>query len=400
MSAVALLLPLKGRPLHTLRFLWHANRQRLPHRIVVLDGQVESAIADRLAKPHALFPALDIDYVRCPDDRTYQHYFDKMAAGCARLQTPYAMLCDNDDFVVDAGVAHAVDFLERHRDYAGISGGVAGFSLHRDGVLPNVAGVIQSLGALYHDGYVAADYAAPRLADRVRQHFARGYSLFYSVFRTEALATVLRDSAAIGFSDLRAAETFFGARMKTLGKCGIDRRVISYVRQGGTSGGSANVWTADDLRGAGPRAMEVARCLHALAGPIAAADSCDLAEVKAELRQLFADKLAAEAPSAAISDAPPQRWRDRAWVAAGTMLPAGVIAVRRRLLRRRARAEIAGAMIDHGATAAEVASARQALIAIEACLERPEFPAFLRRHAPDLLGRAGIVSRPAGRVAA
>jgi len=366
----------------------------------VLDGQAEPAIADRLTKPHSLFPALDIDYVRCPDDRTYQHYFDKMAAGCARLRTPYAMLCDNDDFVVAAGVAYAVDFLERHRDYAGLSGGVAGFALHRDGDLPDVAGVIQSLGALYHDGYVAADYAAARLGDRVQQHFARGYSLFYSVFRTEALATVLRDSAAIGFSDLRAAETFFGARMKTLGKCGIDRRVISYVRQGGTSGGSAHVWTVDDLRGVGPRAMEVARCLHALAGPIAAADDRDLLVAEEEAVQLFADKLAAETPTAATAAAPSPRWYDGVWAAARTMLPAGAIALRRRLLRRRARADIAAAMLDHGATASDVLAARQALIAIEACLERPDFPAFLRRHAPDLIDRAEVVPHCVGRVAA
>lgn len=399
MSALTIVLPLKGRPLHTMRFFWHANRQRLPHRIVVLDGEVKPAIAERLAPPHALFPALDIDYVRCPDDRTYQHYFDKMAAGAARVRTPYAMLCDNDDFIAGAGAAYALDFLESHRDFIGVSGGVAGFSLHRNGKLPDVAGVMRSLGPLYHDGYTAADYVDARLGDRVRRHFARGYSIYYSVFRAEALATTLGESAAIGFSDLRAAETFFGARMKTLGKCAIDRRVISYVRQGGTSGGSATVWTVDDLRGTGPRAMEVARCLHALAGPIAAADDRDLAEVKAMLRALFADKLAAETPDAVAAEASPPRWRDGVRAAARTMLPAGLIALRRRILRRRAYAGIAAAMIEHGATADDVAAARQDLNAIEASLEGPEFPAFLRRHAPELLA-ASAAPGGNGRIAA
>jgi glycosyltransferase domain-containing protein len=378
MTALTLVLPLKGRCLHTMRFFWHANRQRLPWRIVVADGQVEPGIAARLAPPHALFPELDIDYLPCPDDRTYQHYFDKLAAVVGRVTTPYAMLCDNDDFLVQTGVESCIAFLNDNPDYAGVSGGVAGFALHPDPALSKVAGVIRSLGSLYHDGYLADDYDAPELSARVRRNFAGGYLLYYSVFRTEVVATVLNDIARLGLSDLKAAETFFGARVKTLGKCRLDRSIISYVRQAGTSGGGPDVWTVEDVRGTGPRAAEVQRCLTTLARPIAAADVVDEQIIAGLLRELFVSKLMAEVQEKSrVAVTPRQIWRDGLREAAKSMMPRGARDFRRQVLRHKAHEEISAAM-----------------------LEGPDFPAFLREHARDLLEQeSGPAATGAARVA-
>lgn len=373
MTALTLVLPLKGRRRHTMRFFWHANRQRLPYRIIVADGQVEEGIAARLSPPHALFPALEIDYRRCPDDISYRHYFDKLAAAVARVTTPYAMLCDNDDFIVPSGVEACITFLDGHPDYAGISGGVAGFTLHPDEALPHVAGVIRSLGSTYNDGYAAADYAEPDIVARVARNFARGYSIYYSVFRTEVLTAVLREMAAIGFSDLKAAETFFGARVKMLGKCRLDRRVISYVRQSGTSGGAPDVWAVDDVSGDGARSAEVQRCL-------AIFDD----EIAATLRGLFIGKLGAEAASRAVV-APPD-WRDGLRRLAKAIAPRGMIEIRRRMLRRGARDEIAQSMRTHGAVPADVTRVLSEIRDIEMTLEGTELPAFMRQHAADLAG--------------
>jgi len=387
-TALTLIMPLKGRRLHTMRFFWHANRQRLPYRIVVADGQVEPEISERLARPHALFPALDIDYVRCPDDVTYQHYFDKLAAAAKRVTTPYAMLCDNDDFVVEAGVESCIAFLNGHPDYAGVSGGIAGFALHPDPELPKVAGVLRSLGSMYHDGYRAAAYDAPQMAVRVCANFARGYSLYYSVFRTEVLAAVLGDIAEIGFTDLKAVETFFGARVKTLGHCRLDRRMIAYVRQSGTSGGAPDIWTLDDARGTGARAAEVRRCLMALARPIAAADGGDEAAVAGLLREFFIAKLTAETQEKAETAAALRHGRhDGLLATVRSMVPRGALDFRRQLLRQKAHSEIAASMRAHGATPDDVTRVQREIGAIEATLKGADFPVFLREHASDLLAR-------------
>ena len=399
MTALTLIMPMKGRRLHTMRFFWHANRQRLPYRIVVADGQVEPEISERLARPHALFPALDIDYVRCPDDVTYQHYFDKLAAAAKRVTTPYAMLCDNDDFVVEAGVESCIAFLKGTPEYAGVSGGIAGFALHPDPALPKVAGTIRSLGSLYNNGYLAADYDAPDLLARVRQNFTLGYSLYYSVFRADVLAAVLRDIAVLGLGDLKAVETFFGARVKTLGKCRLDRRTVSYVRQAGTSGGAPDFWTVDDVRGTGHRAAEVQRCLTALACPIAG-DS-DARFVAGLLRELFISKQMAQFQETSRMAATPRHvWRDGLREAAKSMVPKGARDFRRHVLRRKAHDEIGTAMLAHGAAPSDAIRVQQEIRTIEATLEGPDFPAFVHEHARDLVDRdAGPAAVPARKVA-
>ena len=49
-------MPLRGRPLFTLRFLWHANRARLPYRFIIADGQVRPRLAAILDKIFAAQP--------------------------------------------------------------------------------------------------------------------------------------------------------------------------------------------------------------------------------------------------------------------------------------------------------------------------------------------------------
>jgi hypothetical protein len=44
---LTIVMPLKGRHLFTFRFLWHANRMRLPYRFLIADGQVNEAVAQR-----------------------------------------------------------------------------------------------------------------------------------------------------------------------------------------------------------------------------------------------------------------------------------------------------------------------------------------------------------------
>lgn len=83
-SLLTVLLPLKGRHLHTLRILAHANSARLPYHFLIADGEVEPTIARLLNNSRAIFPHLAIEYVRYQDDRGYGDYFRKMADAVGR----------------------------------------------------------------------------------------------------------------------------------------------------------------------------------------------------------------------------------------------------------------------------------------------------------------------------
>jgi glycosyltransferase domain-containing protein len=387
MTDLTILLPLKGRHLHTLRFLAHADGARLPYRFLIADGQVDPTIASILDNARSVFPHLDIDYVRYADDRCYGDYFRKLADAAGRVRTRYMMQADNDDFLVRSGIDRCMAFLDANGDYASYGGGVGGFSLHPDaGALAKLTGVIQSLGSQYHGQYVHQDYTSPSAATRVRQSFAADYALFYSVFRAPALATICREAAEIDFGDLRAHETFLGARAKSLGKSRCDRGVMSYIRQRGTSQAAANMW--GDMTAEVPEG-EIVAFTDLVARIAADADGIDAAAFAAELRQLYTGIWQAELDERRRLQRNAEHAGQRRHAVREVLLslvPTRAVALRRQWLRRAARQSIVNDLRRHGAPDDYVSTFRDELTAIEALLEGPGFGEFVRRHAPGLLG--------------
>jgi len=228
---LTIVLPLRGRHLFTLRFLWHANKARLPYRILIADGQVNEALARHIENSRETFPNLDIDYVRYPDDTGYSRYFAKMADALGRVRTPYAMLADNDDFLGINGIEQALDFLDSNPDHVGALGQPVGFAAYSGFDAPG-GGVYGRLNRLRT--YPSRPSAASSIVERLRQG---GLSLliYYSVYRTEALATLWREDREIDFSDLMLHETYHAMRSLTLGKVRANAATITYYSQIGTS---------------------------------------------------------------------------------------------------------------------------------------------------------------------
>ena len=228
---LTIVLPLRGRHMFTLRFLWHANQARLPYRILIADGQVDEAVGRCIENSRQNFPNLDVEYMRYPDDTGYRRYFAKMADAMQRVRTPYAMLADNDDFLGVSGIEQALDFLEANPDYIAALGQPVGFSSYSGFGAPG-GGVHGRLNRLRT--YPPKDGSARSVADRLRQG---GLSLliYYSVYRTEALATLWREDSEIDFSDLMLHETYHAMRTLTLGRVCTNKATITYFSQIGTS---------------------------------------------------------------------------------------------------------------------------------------------------------------------
>lgn len=229
---LTIVLPLRGRHLFTLRFLWHANKARVPYRILIADGMVHPLLARILENSRESFPRLDIEYVRYPDDTDFRRFYAKMSDAVARVRTPYAMLVDNDDFLSPGGIDAAVAYLDANSDYVCASGRVAGFSAYSglDNPSAGVRGRLDRLCAYFP----SEDVTSSSAADRVRQA-ALELWIYYSVIRTDALATVQRELAELDFSDLQIHEAFHVMRVLTLGKARADQSTVSYLRQYGTS---------------------------------------------------------------------------------------------------------------------------------------------------------------------
>jgi glycosyltransferase domain-containing protein len=408
-SRLTILLPLKGRPLHTLRFFWDAARRRLPYRFVVGDGEVHPAIAAVFERARTVFPHVDVDYVRFPDDVSFSHFFVKMATIADMVRTPYVMQIDNDDFLVRSGLEHSMEFLDRNPDFVSHGGGIGGFSIDPAGAaLPKVVGAPEHLTFRYGENYVPRDLSEPLAAERVRDGFKR-YAIYYHVFRTDVLAKVLAEIRTLDFSDLELHETYFCMRALTLGKSRLDGTTMSYFRQIGTSSATAHRgydWVGHLLRSRFTADFDA--MVETIAIAIAKADGCDSKAAAESLRNLYGEKLRADLrvwygrrPYQPRSRYHPislakvalrslalgwtlelYRRRKAAW----RLDPA-----RRDAQYRAERTELLNELSRHGATASYVAAFAQEWSAIEASLDEPSFLAFLRAQAPELLDNAAVL---------
>jgi glycosyltransferase domain-containing protein len=233
---LTIVLPLKGRHLFTLRFLWHANKARLPYRFLIADGEVHPELAKLLEHSRKTFPDLDIEYIRYPDDVDFKRYYAKMADALERVRTPYVKVVDNDDFLAPAGLECCTDFLDAHSDYICCSGGIGGFSLRtsqRDS-FDIVTGAVNKLTYRFspHDRYI--DLNATSATERVLAGLRNTWS-HYAIFRAPILALIWKEIIEINSTNLQLAERFLTMRALTIGKARSDPSFFSYLRQHWTS---------------------------------------------------------------------------------------------------------------------------------------------------------------------
>ncbi len=237
---LTIVLPLRGRPLFTLRFLWHANAARLPYKFIIADGEVNPALARLLENAGAIFPDLDIDYIRYPDDTDFGRFFAKLTDALQRVRTPYAMVADNDDFLLRTGIERSLDFLDSNPDYVCCGGGIGGFAVYsrKYPLLGGLRGPLNRLAYRYMPYDRSLDLGSSSVAERLMLGLRNSWS-YYAVFRAPALTTVWREAAEMNLSDLQLHEKFSAMRTLTLGKARSDPATIAYLRQYWTTLGFA-----------------------------------------------------------------------------------------------------------------------------------------------------------------
>lgn len=233
---LTIVLPLKGRNLFTLRFLWHANKARLPYRFLIADGEVHPELAKILENSRQIFPDVDIEYVRYPDDADFRCYYAKMADALQRVRTPYVKIADNDDFLAPAGLEYCVGFLDAHSDYVCCSGGIGGFSVHASPghSFEMVVGTFNRLSYCYAPRDRSIDLNSSSAIDRVLAGLRNTWN-FYAVFRASALAQMWKEVREIGPTSLTLKERFLAMRALTMGKGRSEPGIFSYWRQYWTS---------------------------------------------------------------------------------------------------------------------------------------------------------------------
>ncbi len=398
-SNLTILLPLKGRPLHTLRFLWDANRRKLPYRFLIADGEVHPTIAELLESPSKAFPDLDIEYVRYPDDISFSHFYRKMADASARVGTKYVMQADNDDFLIPSGIDRCLEFLDANPDYASYGAGIGAFALtpRVEATLNLVTGPLDRLAFRYGPAYWPKDMSSPEALARCTAGFTS--VLYYNVFRAQSLATIHRELVERDFTDLEIFEAYFTLRALTLGKSGQDPRVMSYMRQLGTS--SAGAWQGDDWVGHLLKSRfndDFNAFLRRVGAAIAEADGIDAESAANKIRDLYAKKLRADLSARYPGPLPERPRYDPVRIVKAMMSAAGLLKLyyaersrreidpKRRAARvERERQSVVESLKQIGASAADIKAFSTGFAGVEKGFRSEAFEKFVAGVAPDLL---------------
>ncbi len=225
---LTILLPLRNRAEFTGRFLGQVTR--LPFKFLIADGSDEPQ-----------FTYTEYNYHYFGPDHTTQRWF-KVYAALEMIETPYAMLADNDDLPTH-NLQRCVDFLQAHPDFVCCSGRIQGFHAWPSPIIGPYSAVTHQ----YATYDTPTTYAQDTPSERVLAGFTNSWS-YYGVYRTETLRQIWKEVCALGLTDLRVHEKFCAMRTLTLGKAHCDPSYTSYYRQHGTSQGAASYHYDEDQK--------------------------------------------------------------------------------------------------------------------------------------------------------
>lgn len=236
---LTILLTTKGRHLHTLRWMWHANRIRLPFYVYIADGEPNQNVVDLLSSKD-IFPNISYQH-QLYEDLDFSCYYKKLEDALSHVKTEFVMFSDNDDFLLPSGIEKCVSFLKHNIDHVGALGRIGFFHLNKT----QTDDARQLVGTPHFWFDTTGAYAPRRIdQDNPRARVISGltpYTItYYSVFRTKQLSIAAGECSKINLNSLNNVEAFLHLRMLSFGSIDIDEQSCSYIRQMGTSQGGSN----------------------------------------------------------------------------------------------------------------------------------------------------------------
>ena len=178
------LVPTYNRPEFLRRLFQFYQQFPLPCSFLVADSSEPGAKAENQAI---------IQDARRTFDITYRHFNVDLTTKCCQalqqVQTPYVVLCADDDYLLPLALQHCVEFLEDHPDYSVAQGIMA--IVNRPGKPPYATA-----------GYSLDDEDA---ITRCRKMFRFNFTTFYGINRTANL----RDNFQITTTSLDCAHSHF-----------------------------------------------------------------------------------------------------------------------------------------------------------------------------------------------
>ena len=202
---LTIVLPLKDRAPFTFRWMAYANKIRLPFKVLIADGGSDETVPEVLAN-RANFPNVNYEYIRYPYDETYTHWYAKLVDALARVETPFVVHADDDDFFIVDGLLRSVEFLRAHADYSSCRGTIAGVVVQSDAKYGEFDSVYGGNVLFKRDLYPPGSTLQETAAERVRSQFSTYRANWYDVYRTEDSRSIFQALLTVDTKDIILAQ--------------------------------------------------------------------------------------------------------------------------------------------------------------------------------------------------
>jgi len=237
-NLLTIVLTLKDRSPFTYRWMDWMNLNKCPYKILIADGGSDKELEKHL-KDYANYPNLNYEYLRYPYDETLEIFYDKWNNVIQRVETPYTMLTDNDDFVILDHLNEKISFLEQNKAYSCYLGKIITFDVLKEN---------QKIDDLVYGGDMNF-YANPPVpsienanpSDRTINAFESYVgSVWYSIMRTDISKIIAKEVYDAEIRIILTIEFYMFLMLSVFGKIKTDDK-LHYIRQRGTSQASNGV---------------------------------------------------------------------------------------------------------------------------------------------------------------
>ena len=204
---LTVVLTLWDKPRFTRRWMAYANYIHFPFKILIADGGQDVEIERHLSDKKN-YPSLNYDYLRYPKDKSYYDYYLKVDDALSKVETPYVVMADNDDFFIEDGLKRAVDFLQNNPAYSSCRGKMGQFGVVLDKKYGEDSGVYGKIED-HHVNDKSVSDKEDTASGRVNNvSFLHVNPCFYDVQRKDTLKKIFLNLVKMNLKDLFLMECF------------------------------------------------------------------------------------------------------------------------------------------------------------------------------------------------
>jgi len=245
-SELTIILTTKGRDAFTLRFITYIGINKIPFDVIIGDGAPQKKTMLSLKKILKKYPTIQCDYYTY-NDFSVTKFYEKLKDLSKKVKTKYAVIMDNDDFILPTGAQRQIDFLNRNPKFVSSGGIVSGFEISKTQNNNRLFGQVVDFRRYYAHTYAETSEHYKDRTLAVLNVAEKRLVNYYKIFRTSVLSKILSELNQLKFKSLLLFEYYFSMRAESLGKNHFDKSSIYLLRQIGTSVSSAGNRTALEI---------------------------------------------------------------------------------------------------------------------------------------------------------